>query len=112
MASTIKNLYSGQAVTATTATIYTAPAAAGSSVVVKSLIAVNTHASSAVTLNLFYAPNSTASPTRIIPKDLSLAVSNSMVFTPMLTLGPSDKINGYASVSGCMDITISGVEIS
>ena len=107
---TIKNLAFGLMATATTAAIYTAATAAGSQVVIKSLICVNNDSSSR-TVNVLFHPAS-GDPTKIIPKDLSLAAGNLLEFTPMITLGAGDGIIAYASVSGVVDYTLSGVEIS
>lgn len=113
MANTIKCLANGQMATATTAVMYTAPTAAGSSVVVKSLILVNVSGTGAQTVNLMYSPSSTAgATTRLIPKDLSLAAGYSLTFTPMVTLGAGDKLIGYSTNASATDYTISGVEIT
>ena len=102
---TVKNLAEGQLPTSKTA-LYITPS--GTQTIIKTIILVNTDTSSK-TVNLYFKANGGISR-RIIPKDMELEPSYSLIFDDELTLGEGDAIEGDASVENIVDYTINGVE--
>ena len=105
MAYTIKNLANGQ-LPSSLGDLYTVPS--GTSAIVRSITLVNTNTTTE-TVNLYYL-QSGGTARRILPKDLQLAVGNSLTVDIILTLSAGDKIQGQTTTASVVDFVISGVE--
>jgi len=88
--------------------IYTVPSTV-SGAIVKSIRLVNTQASGAVTINLFFTPNG-GSQVRILDKDKSIANGALLLFSNELTMAPSDKIELSTSGTTSIDYVVCGIE--
>jgi hypothetical protein len=102
---TIKNLGNGQ-LPNSIGDLYTVPAS--TTTVVRSIVLINTN-TTAETVNLYFL-KSGGTARRIIPKSLSLAANNSLVFDSPLTMGAADKIQGDTTTASKVDYVISGAE--
>lgn len=107
---TAKALADGQLANAK-ATIYTAPAAAGTKIVIPigGLVLVNTGAA-ANTVNIYV--NRTGTSRRVIPKDYTLQAGNDGFLRndSVIVLETSDLLEGDASTAAEVDYTLSGYE--
>ena len=104
---TIKLLGEGQ-LPAAAGDLYEVPAA--TTAIIKTIILVNTHTTAEI-VNL-YILKLGGTARRIIPKDLSLGVSYSLVFDDEITLGADDKIRGDTTTASKVDFVIMGIEKS
>ena len=102
---TIKLLGEGQ-LPAAAGDLYEVPAA--TTAIIKTITLVNTHTTAEVVNLYILKAGSTAR--RIIPKDLSLGASYSLVFDDEITLEAADKIQGDTTTAVKVDFTIMGVE--
>lgn len=107
MAEAYKKLYQGQPGVAA-ATAYTAPATAGSSVIVKHIRAVNT-TETAASVGLFH--DGTAAANRILP-NVPLNPGEWLEWDGTILLEPSDTLAAIASVATTVTLTIYGIEVS
>lgn len=91
------------------ATLYTAPAAAGTKVVVPrgALSFVNTDAAKR-TINVYV--NKTGTSRRIFPKDFGLEVGDAVYNEKVLVLEASDLIEGDADVAAKVDYVLDGYQ--
>lgn len=105
MAIAAKQLADGQLPLAEAA-LYTAPGA--TTTYIKSIICCNTGAA-ARTINLYVRPSAGTSR-RIVPKDLSLDVGDTLYLDDPLVLDTGDAIRGDASAATEVDYTIYGAE--
>jgi hypothetical protein len=87
-------------------TLYTVPA--NKTVIVRSIILVNTHTTLSRTVNLY--ANFTGTSRHLIPIDSVIPPKGSLEFETPVTLEAGDLIEGDASAVTEVDYTISGVQ--
>lgn len=94
--------------TTSAATIMTV--ATGASVVIKTILVHNYHASTSTTVTLWNGL-ATNQVNRILPT-VTLAAGEHACFDGVITLGDSEFIAGQAGASSCIAVTIYGVEFT
>jgi hypothetical protein len=107
MAEDYGKLYQGQPGTSA-ATVYTAPATAGSHVIIVKIVALNMGAAAA-SIGLFH--DGTAVSNRIIP-DVPLNPNEWLKDADGFFMDPSDTLAAIASVASSITLTIYGVEVT
>jgi len=103
----IRNLGYGQ-LPVLKGTLYTTPV--GLCTIVKTITYVNTCNILGQAVNLYIRPSAGFSSIRIIPPDLGLCASYSLIWDDEICLGPEDLIEGDAANANMVDYEIFGIE--